>query len=605
MSDSHLDDESGSLLEQALNHESHLVNTVIVDVFILTPPPQHMPSIAEDVDHLLALAKLAVALNQYTLAQSYPWISGGDGPVFGAHTTGGIAHLRASHHYAASVADEWFLIGLVMQFTLNYHDKNIVASCWDCDDGQVLLVQSAHELPTWVDDVGPENCLHRCWIRNGGVHLNPPRAMKTHASKNATKLSLSEALSSLRSSSTSLYDSNVSAVIQETVRRTQTNSRFHTSAVALPRSAANLFYHRPDLIGAAAYAFQYHVNEQSPLPNEDASTLLAGTCHDWIVITIPVGRTHYAMLRTLEYSPHWMAKAPAIDSATNYSNVPPIYSSIEVKRLNQTMQTAEHLHHAVPLGVKLVIGLEYLLKLPDAARSLTVSMTERRILQHWVQIARDCGSGKTDHGNDNDAGKWIQEAWTAGPNRSDHNLEHLCKCLVFEKELMSEDLLFHQPLTPVSHPETSVPTQIRKELHSAERLKIGDSLPCASKVDADDWLKFPNDDELQLMTEPVSATRALDTMRQGVTSLLKGQIEGSGNETRQHIHPQLPATSISPDVALGLLHMTLKAKKLDDIQCPRSSEYAVDDAYFTKEDFDMEAAIGKENGGNGSDKEDD
>jgi hypothetical protein len=204
--------ESKSPLELSSSLTSTKQNTLILDVFLVSirPPPQNASTSSKDDQNdnipqqqqqlFVALADLAVTLNARFAATRYPWFSGGDGIVFGLHCSpandhfdsenshvGNVAqdrsslmipHLRAVCRYGVSVADEWQAIQLLLSqrfdrettvddgiiTTTTLHKYQMVTECWDVDDGQVLLIEASEHLPRWVDDIGPDQCRHRCWI---------------------------------------------------------------------------------------------------------------------------------------------------------------------------------------------------------------------------------------------------------------------------------------------------------------------------------------------------------------------------------------------------------------------------------------------------------
>jgi hypothetical protein len=559
------DCEAGSLLEQALKREDALENALVVDVFHLIAASSSTSS-DNSVDNLLALAETAVALNQFIQSHKYPWISGGDGPVFGIHTTtatttnkkNAVPHLRTVCYYDVSVADEWMLVGLVLEYSRQ--NEKIAVSCWDRDDGQFLLVQSALVLPEWVETIGPQQCRHRCWIQRGGIYLIQPTSENEGQE---VEMTLEGALEMLYNNRASL-DSKITSVILETVSRIQSAPRYHKTALAVPRVVATLAKHRPDLIAAACNSFQNMLETQQPLPDVMP---LDGMCQDWIVITHELGRTHYAMLRSIVGPPHW----PMEDS------IPTIYNSVEVKRLKRTTMASPHLHHAVPLGVRIVAGLDCLLRSDKgkSARNFNdSSLMEQRVLTYWRQVDLACQRD----------GTWLQEAWLAGPNNATHSLDNVCKCPVYKDEL-TEDA----SLTPLSHPESSISEQIRRELQRKDQLANDVALPSPQEVDSEDWMAFPDDEELTKASAPVTAsdTHHLDDLLGGVETFMKGKSDVDGVASQQSDGiSQLPSTTIDPTIFLNILHMVLKAKSADEIHLP-SAATDEDDLFFSAEDYEM------------------
>ena len=195
-------------------------NALLLDVHLLLSSststsnkndPQ--PSRRSADDHWQKLAQLGVELNaalqqEHGCRRHYPWMTGGDGPVFGVHCgSDDIPHLRAvCRYYGVGVDDEWRAVGWrdgLSSKTTRQHD--VAVECWDVDDGQLLLIEAAQHLPSWVDEIGPQHCRHRCWIARGGqvVLIRPPsdnvgERPQHSLPSSALTLSLSEALTILQ-----------------------------------------------------------------------------------------------------------------------------------------------------------------------------------------------------------------------------------------------------------------------------------------------------------------------------------------------------------------------------------------------------------------------
>ena len=300
-----------------------------------------------------------------------PWISGGDGPVFGIHCNlnndeflkekntlvdgddlwqsqpsnsvdnflhGGNhkiptkrqpgtnshtnysqqPHLRAICRYGNDVADMWRCISLAI------HISNILSSsksnnlqcaieCWDVNDGHILLIEAAENLPSWVDDDvlqggvgGPEGCRNRCWLMNGKVHLIPPSSgnavdSASMDSNDATQLNQRDALKTLMESSQkglggsiTIASDDVQRAIENRLYRTsyklQTKRQigseanktdplisphWHVAAVALPATVARFLQEHPFLApllvdSFCKYAPKY-LKERTPQKKKAAS----------------------------------------------------------------------------------------------------------------------------------------------------------------------------------------------------------------------------------------------------------------------------------------------------------------------------------------------
>lgn len=534
------------LLQQALERETALENTLQVNVFCLN----------KDSSRLLLqrLAELALKLNNYVSSSNsttlYPWMTGGDGPVFGIHATEGIPHLRAVCRYGVSVADEWNLIALVQEFSAQ--NEEVAVECWDLDDGQVLLIQSALELPSWVDEIGPEHCRRRCWIRKGKLCLIQPKE-----TRQLQTLSLQSALSLLASTSESsteqvVIPSRVNQAIRTAIQHycKKSASLHHTAAVAVPRAVAALIKSRPDLAAAACNAFCE--NSSVPLPSSSAIN-----CEDWVWTTHKFGRTHYAALRTILSAQY---------KTSDF--VPKQYMSVEVKRLQRQANATPHLRHGVQLGVRLMAGLDHLL----AFKEPPIPSLEERI-HYWMCIDQECGG----------SGEWVRQAFEAGPNHALHSLDTLLKCPVFVHA--------EHALTPLSHPETSVSRQIRTEL-GRKQFEGDFCIPAPNQVDTnEDWMGMPDEEEMRRLTQqqetepnqqgtdPQQQTDVLDQMLQGVEAFMDGtsNVEGVATAERKEESSFEP---INPSIFLKILHATLKAESAEELDFDK-------DPFFSEEDYDL------------------
>jgi hypothetical protein len=574
--------ESGSLLADALKGGNSLQNVLQVDVFLFNDSEKSESSSLRFV----ALAQLGIELNIYLHKIDYPWLMG-PAPVFGVHVTNHIPHLRSQVHYGVSVADEWKFIQAMMQYTAA-NDKNIVVECWDVDDGQVLLIESALELPAWVDAIGPEACRHRCWIRHGKILLIKPDANAVTEPTTAHALSLQQALTLLQQRTSPLVVSypNVDAVLQQSFSQklVPPKKQRHCAAVVVPRSVATLMKYRPDLVALACNAFveqaaaAHHSTTKHNNKQQQQSPLLAGTCHDWIWTTHEFGRTQYAMLRTFLAAPLW----------TSDDAIPAPYASmVQVKRLRQQhSMSAPHFKRALPLGVRIVAGLEYLLRtpapVPPPSALTKLALRERRVLHYWNRIVTECCTSNTATASSSLSSQWLMDAWHAGPNHATIDLEPIANCPVFAEEAATATTFAW------THQDESIVSQIRAELLRKQQVVDG-TMPRADMVDSEDWMTMPDHHELNqavspksmnvTTTTPTSDGHVLDNMLSGVDTFMEGKsgVDGVDNARQR----KLP--TINPTVFLQLLHATLKAKTAEEIEFPIAPDY-----YFAEEDYEMD-----------------
>ena len=604
--------EEDSLLAQALKHNSNQNNnhnhgdTLVVDVFLL--PTTNLQDTKNDSSairqRMLALADVGVQINYFLQKRyredSYPWMQGGDGPVFGIHASPAVAsgkgsddddgnceqsvlipRLRAECRYGVSVADEWYMVGLVMEMSQKLSSKNIVVEFTDLGDGQILLIQAAEFLPACVDHIGPMNCVHRCWVKNGMVHLIAPRgSIGQRQQEQNLALSLSHALDFLyQSASNVAAHPDITRCIEKTVEKVRRGPSLHRATILLPRSVARLIHKRPDLTSVFCESFARHIHD--PLPKEKFDMAVE---EEWVWLTHEIGRTSYAMLRSLVSPPDWKTE----------TSVPMRFQSPQVKRLQRQClnQATPHLRHALQVGVRTVAGMDAILRSKDNQAPNSHS-TEARITNLWPMFENSCGGD----------GSWMIQAWNDGPNRAQYDLSKMMKCPVFQLEVEGA-------VTPLLKADTSLVDQIRqglKENTSQEEDAFPTSIPSADDVDKEDWMLLPTDQEME---DIASLPRAKDSMpaskeaTQSVDSGFESMLEGfqdfvkekstyegvsndtAGSKENAQAQDQSNEIDLNPRVFLNLLRATLQAQSGEEVAEMLRQKSDGDD-YFAPEDYDM------------------
>lgn len=529
--------EEGSLLQQALQKESEdqaafgEKNAILLDVHLLKG------ECVGHTSHLLQLAALSGKCNRFLQSQDYLWHYGCDGPVFGVHVDnvgggGGIPHLRAYCRYGPSVLDEWVAIDFMMEMS-KVLEEEIAISCWDVDDGQVIMIQSSDALPEWADEDPTDNHRYACWICHGQIQL----IRKSH-------ITLQDALKELRKH----RDENSSHVtshpkIQKSLNQWLVANRQH-AAVALqrtpfvvPRKIATILRTRPDLAHTAIQAF---------CDNLDSSPPDLTKYEDWVWTTHTLSRTNYAMARTM-VSAEW--KLPEW--------LPPV--GVEVKRYKRkcAMESTPHLQYAVQLGVRLVGGFEFLSKQTKKSNispppPSPPSLVEQRIA-HWSRIDQDCEGADFQH-------SWILDSFQQGPNRSDYNLEHLLKCPVFPEE--------NRKPTLYSYPEMS----IRQQLVEAQKSMDLDEdlpMPLSDQVDGESWLVLEGGDT-------PGSNNDLDGMLSRFQNFMMQPSDAEGVTSSQP--SDATSKEIRPRVFLNILHAVLKGEEIS---------FPITDPFFYDEDYGL------------------
>ncbi|TMW41776.1 hypothetical protein DOY81_013144, partial [Sarcophaga bullata] len=156
-------------------------------------------------------------------------------------------HLHGVTHYGDNIADEWFIVFLLIKLTQEL--PNITVRIID-SDGEFLLIEAADVLPKWAN---PDTCEQRVYLAGGCIHLvqnSPSNTNKT--------MSVATALAKIQENPT-LY--KVSKEIQECIEeRTKEfesldNPNLHHKFVRLPLGVAMILKKQPSLVAAAVRAF--------------------------------------------------------------------------------------------------------------------------------------------------------------------------------------------------------------------------------------------------------------------------------------------------------------------------------------------------------------
>ncbi|TMW41340.1 hypothetical protein DOY81_013580, partial [Sarcophaga bullata] len=156
-------------------------------------------------------------------------------------------HLHGVTHYGDNIADEWFIVYLLIKLTQEL--PNITVRIID-SDGEFLLIEAADVLPKWAN---PDTCEQRVYLAGGCMHLvqnSPSNTNKT--------MSVATALAKIQENPT-LY--KVSKEIQECIEeRTKEfesldNPNLHHQIVRLPLGVAMILKKQPSLVAAAVRAF--------------------------------------------------------------------------------------------------------------------------------------------------------------------------------------------------------------------------------------------------------------------------------------------------------------------------------------------------------------
>ena len=663
---------------------------LLVDIYLVPKKKNHSALHELRIeDHLIALANFAVDINEYIHQFSlcntksvnddnmnsssidrhcrrYPWMSGGDGPVFGIHCSSScnvnvdepcdhslsnaspvgsmIPHLRAICRYGICVNDEWYLIGLILQFlegesVQQYALYRIAVECWDMDDGQILMIEAAHHIPSWVDEIGPTHCNHRCWIvaptedsRRNTASLQLIQPVHQHGMIAPTPVLLSDALDLLGGSNSVSHcilenaPPAMEAAIRDRIYKNSTMDcmQVHCAAVVLPRTVAQAFHDRPDLIAAACRMFVENIHCPMKHTIRRPEDYVLGQTEDWVWTPLSFSRTAYAMLRTITCKPDWINEdvvAPQV-----------LASKLEIKRLQRqcAVEATPHLRYGLQLGVRLLAGLHHCLKTPasknvDAAvpsYHASYSDSERRLLLYWSHIDKRCRVGSVEVSDPDKNKDWIAESWYAGPNASQYDVTAMLKCPVFHPEIES-------CLTPLSFPGIELAKQTRNALlntSSRRTVPFTTHPPRYCDVDDDSWMWALSTSKDQLLSSkncsiasddastfqknaksspswpsnckfngtsssPTSdsITPLFDEVVDSMQTFMTGLSTLEGVETKTTAADSV-ATPIDSTLFINILHTSLQSKsaqELSDHIYHFRRSVPLDDRFFSKEDYTL------------------
>ena len=672
------------------------------------------------MDHLLVLAELADRCNWYvqknnqrpkqkpqhqpstSASSGYLWHHGGDGPVFGITTTTTssqskgtvIPHLRAVCRYGPNIQDEWHAIELLRRLTTNnleekeqqQGDKNggafsdlLLAGCaWDVEDGQVILIQLADLLPTWVDESDPsDRHKYACWFVDGDLqlldkpHIDLSQALRemrknadiknrsnnrTTRIKRSTHPTLNRAIKfwlELNSNSERALLSESEPSSQQSAsldqeQQQQQQSRNQRTPMVLPRSVAQFLQDRPELLHTAIQAYCELANNSSTLTSSGMISFLSQVSDlsrfdDWVWTKQSMSRTNYAMLRTVISIPYQSASSTSTTrTRTNDENdntinsitwmttpdgIPSINVQVRKKYVRQCkMDTTPHLRHAVSSGVRVVVGLQYLLMAQEPSisspSSVLLSVSSKPPLEsiqeriaHWTRIENEYKSSidyrrrhhqqletKEKAEASSTSTGLIMNSFLAGPNQSSIDLSSVLRCPVFPEESTHWITLF-------SNSQTSLSEQIRLGLKK-QKSNVDDNdeiywMPEPDQVDDDSWMDILSDpksnngkNQPDIVGDIHDVDRVLERFQNfvmkessgidGVEAMPSNQNESSSSSSSKK-EPSTTKSSlkIRPRVFLNILHAVYKGEKLTfpKVSERKASTTEPGDEYFYDEDY--------------------
>jgi hypothetical protein len=460
-------------------------NALVISVFCIdTPADVELAAESNRKSLLRKLASLHTIIHSsiipaYNKKYRHSWFVGGSGISFGLHCGEGdagereIPHLRAVIHYGPHPLDELFAIAVMVRVSsdlVRYYNYNVAIECWDVDDGQIMLIEGAKYLPSWVDDeIGVEGMAKRVYIVNGEIQLLPgcykgKSNNGSQESKGKYILTRKESLDALidfmsiksppqRDTDVSIFNrfmqkrlepfcKAISHTMDPTQIRNLLVEHLHTAAIVVPMQLALVLQYRPDLIPVAILTFCRRVSDNVTTVHEGVADN-AANCdlipfENLVFTKIMIPKILYAMLLT------------AAGQLPPPMKIPRHYKSMELNRIKRQCENGgmayTYFRHSIETGMRLSLGYEWIVTdnqtkakgVFSALRPLLCCSVEERITNHTRRIDIEGGGD----------GQWIQSSWEVGPNHSstDDDIGPLVKCPVWYPEVVQGGIC------PISNP---------------------------------------------------------------------------------------------------------------------------------------------------------
>lgn len=230
--------------------------------------------------------------------------------------------LHGSTRFGDCIQDEWFIVFLLRHITL--HIEGAVATVYD-NDGDVLLIEAAMALPTWLD---PSNSEHRVGLYQGKAHIIPLPRTPAELMQIPAKLTIERAIDIIRQPVIStMADDDVQQAIED---RLVDKPELHHARCTLPSRAAYVLLRHPQLLPLAVEAF--YLRDPAGLKACAAMSTFPPVSSTKAVL--PFTRTTYAQTVSQKFY------------APKAFRLPPVSQKKE--------------YHAAEIGMKIACGLEML-----------------------------------------------------------------------------------------------------------------------------------------------------------------------------------------------------------------------------------------------------
>lgn len=194
------------------------------------------------------------------------------------------------------INDEWFVIYLLYQISISLPDAVITVSD---NDGEVLLIEAAMELPSWLD---PSNSQNRVYLYKGEVHIIPlassPADILQMPEGSSTTLRRERAIDMIRHPSgfvKTVAGPGIQKAINDRIAcyPKAAQDETHRARCLLPKHAAYVVLREPQLLPLAVEAFYLRdpvslkacaaMRKFSPVANVEATVRFTKTTYAQLV----------------------------------------------------------------------------------------------------------------------------------------------------------------------------------------------------------------------------------------------------------------------------------------------------------------------------------
>ncbi|KAI0138879.1 SGT1-domain-containing protein [Xylariaceae sp. FL1272] len=313
----------------------------------------------EPRDLLASLEKVRKAATQLCASTTRDYIWQRDSFQLQVQREHGLIYLHGTTDYGDSVEDEWLVVYLLRQLTIDF--PTLWVRVID-GGGEFLLVEAANVLPKWLS---PEIDANRVWIHQGGLQLLPLAA----SAGVKRPLTLAEAIHYAKDQQSSVLHSpfiEAEAFYRLQKYPAQIKASIHRALVTLPRKLAYILHEQPAAIAPAVEAF--YVRDPTALkPIRAANADLHFPPTDLVTVSVKFTQLLFAQIRSQHFSP------------------PPSWSSLvasgEDKDRASVPELDRNVEARIELGMKITSGFEML--------ALSADKTGGRVTREFAILLED------------------------------------------------------------------------------------------------------------------------------------------------------------------------------------------------------------------------